>query len=101
MSNKDTFFSLNGVKTDLIWRDGEVIVSTKQYIDPILDHVRAHTENRNRKASIWHAGSVPIDTHNQWVREARSKGLQGEEIKAYCLKNLRDFNYKKLRSANI
>lgn len=97
MSQKDVFWS-NGVRNEITWNDGEAIVSRYQPVDHIIDSVHELEKLSQNKAShMKFAGRVPVEVHNEWVKEGRMKGLEGDELHAFLICKLNSADYKKLR----
>lgn len=95
---KDVFWSKDGVRNEISWKDGEATVSRYQPVDHIIESVHAAGNLiQNRAAHMKLAGRVPIDLHNQWVAEGKKRGLEGDHLHAFLINRLNDSLHKKLR----
>ena len=101
MSKRDIITSLDGVRTVLDWDESGVNISRFQDASPIVRRVHDLSQNRNKKAGLQYAGSVPVDLHNQWVEEAKKRGLEGQEVMAYCKMKLNSPEYSRLRNQTL
>ena len=95
---KDIFWSADGVRNEIAWKDGEATVSRYQPVDHIIDSVHeAGKLTQNKNSHMKFAGRVPIDLHNQWLTEGKKKGLEGDMLHAFLLCKLNNADHKKLR----
>lgn len=95
---KDVFWTRDGVRNEVTWRDNEAEVSRFQPVDHIIDSVHEASKlTQNKTAHMKFAGRVPVDLHNQWTAEGRERGLEGDTLHAFLINKLNDANYKKLR----
>ena len=95
---KDVWWTPDGVRNEIKWENDEAVVSRFQPIDHIIDRVHELGKlTPNKEAHMKFAGSVPTETHNQWMQEGRKKGLEGEHLHAYLIGKLNSPEYIKLR----
>ena len=75
---KDVFWTKDGVRNEITWRDSEAEVSRYQAVDHIIDSVKdAGDLVQNKAAHMKLAGRVPISLHNEWVRRGSQEGTGG------------------------
>jgi hypothetical protein len=101
MSKKDVFWSGDGVRNEIKWKDDEAIVSRYQPVGHIIDSVHELGKlTQNKQAHMKFAGRVPVEVHNEWVNEGKAKGLEGDHLHAFLINKLNNPDFKKLRVNN-
>ena len=98
MSKKDVFWSADGVRNEITWKDDEALLSRHQPVDHIIDSVHdlSHLA-QNKQSHMKFAGRVPVEVHNEWVSEGKKRGFDGEELHAFLISKLNNPDFKKLR----
>ena len=80
--------------------DEKYVLESVQDCDGFSDYNKLVSEGLNKKARMWHVGTIPLQVCQQWADESGTK-VFSREWQEYAKKQMNSSEYRNLNQAKV